>query len=174
MISLLLRARDLKHVAVYSIHEPPNSLPDRLDRAEQMLFIKEGFSWGAAVLPPVWLASRSAWGALALYLAVAAGLCGALTALGFGPNWITLALLALNAFVGFEATNLQRWALDRAGWTDHGTVSGRTQEDCERRFFDIWLTGSPAYALGGSGGHAATVSGAGRGGFWGLIGRASA
>ena len=144
MINLLLRARDLKHVAVFSVHEPPHPSAGRVEQAEEMLFIKEGFSWSAAIFPPFWLAARSAWGALVGYFAVAAALIAGLAALNLGENWMCLAIIALNTFVGFEATNLQRWALDKAGWVDHGTVSGRTQEDCERRFFDLWLGSMPA------------------------------
>jgi hypothetical protein len=55
------------------------------------------------------------------------------------PGWLTLVTLALSLLVGFEAGTLRRWALARRGWTTLGTVSGRTAEECERRFFDLWL-----------------------------------
>lgn len=144
MISLLLRAKDLKHVSVFSVHEPPTGLSDRLDRAEGMLFIKEGFSWGAAIFSPFWLAAREAWLALAGYFVAVAAILGVMAALSAGEGWTGLAIVALHAFVGLEAANLYRRTLDRSGWIDHGTVSGRTEEDCERRFFDIWLSGVPA------------------------------
>ena len=49
----------------------------------------------------------------------------------------------LTRLIGLEAGTLRRWSLARRGWTTLGTVSGRTQEDCERRFFDMWLSTQP-------------------------------
>ena len=61
--------------------------------------------------------------------------------------------LALSLLIGFEAGTLRRWSLDRRGWSTLGAVSGRNAEDCERRFFDMWLPTQPdpgpAGALGG-------------------------
>lgn len=147
MISLLLRARDMSYMAVYTVHEPPVPAADRIDRAESLEFIREGFSWGAALVPPVWLISQGAWMAASLYLAAAVALCWGLTSLGAHPDWIALSLLAFNVLVGFEAPALQRWALELEGWTELGSVSGRTREDCERRFFDLWLQGKPVIGL---------------------------
>ena len=150
MIGLVLRARDRSYVAVYSVYEPPNPPADRIDRAEGMVFVKDGFTWSAALLPPLWLAAQRGWIGLGIYLAAATVLAGALWALGVHAEWITLAVLALNVLIGFEASGLQRWALELAGWNEAGTVSGRSRAECERRFFDILLAGVPAVA--GSGG----------------------
>lgn len=152
MIGLVLRARDKSYVAVYSVYEPPDPPSDRIDRAEGMVFVKDGFTWSAALLPPLWLAAQRSWIGLGIYLAAATVLAGALWALGVHAEWITLAVLALNVLIGFEASGLERWALELAGWNEAGTVSGRNRAECERRFFDIWLAGVPALAGAGSGG----------------------
>ena len=33
---------------------------------------------------------------------------------------------------------MRRWTLERKGWRVAGTVSGRTETECERRFFESW------------------------------------
>ena len=133
-------------VKAYTVHEPPDVPADRIDRAEQLMFLADGFSWGAFLLAPIWLAARGEWVGLAAYMAAVIALSGLLSALGLGAAWTTLALLALNLYVGFEAATLQRWSLDRAGWNELGTVTGRNVAECERRFFESWLPGQPVIA----------------------------
>lgn len=143
MISLLMRARDAKHVAVYTIHEQPNPPADRIDRAEALVFIPDAFSWGAAGMAPFWLASHQLWLALGAYVAVVAALAAGLAALGVNEAWTLAAIVAINVWVGFEAHNIRRQALEASGWREAGSVSGRNLAECERRFFDHWLTGQP-------------------------------
>ena len=57
----------------------------------------------------------------------------------------------LNLLIGFEADALRRWALDRKGWQMLGSVSGRTVDECERRFFDGWLPSQPILRPSGDG-----------------------
>jgi hypothetical protein len=133
-------------VAVYTVYEPPNAPADRVDRAEALTFIRDGFSWGAALVPPVWFALRGEWLALALYTAAALILGYGLTAAGAQPNWVALVLFVFNLLLGFEADTLRRWSLARAGWREIGAVSGRNRDECERRFFEGWLPREPVIA----------------------------
>ena len=146
MMTLLLRARDANYVAVFTVHEPANPPSDRIDRAEAMVFVPDGFSWGAALFAPFWLASHQLWLALATYLAAALALVAGLGALGIDASWICTALLALDIWLGFEASEIQRAGLAAKGWSDAGSVSGRDQAECERRFFETWLGGQPILA----------------------------
>ncbi len=131
-------------MTVFTVHEPPNAPLSPIDRAEKLRFVKEGFSWGAALVAPVWLAAKGEWIALAAYLAAAAVLGMILAALGAEPAWVSLIFLAANVVLGFEAGELERWSLARAGWREIGLVSGRTREECERRFFEGWLSQEPS------------------------------
>jgi hypothetical protein len=127
----------------FTVHEPPNPPADRIDRAERLVFIKDGFSWAAAVFGPLWMiAHRLWWGFLGLVL-ITGGLqlAGRLSAVD--QRWLALAMFAVNVLVGLEADTLRRWALERRGWRMVGTVSGRNLEECERRFFDAWLPAQP-------------------------------
>jgi len=127
----------------FTVHEPPNPPADRVDRAEGLVFIKDGFAWLAVPLAPVWLLMHRLWWALLAWVGAVAALqlaqqFGVLT-----ENTTGLMTLGLNVLVGFEAGTLRRWALDRKGWSMLGAVSGRTEDECERRFFDGWLPSQP-------------------------------
>ena len=130
----------------YTVHEPPDAPGDLLDRAEALVFVKDGFSWVAAAFGPFWMAANRLWLGLVGYLAVYGLLLGIFWALGIGQRPLSYALLALGAIVGFEADTLKRWTLERSGWRMIGSVNGRNSEECERRFFEAWLPGQPYVA----------------------------
>ena len=127
----------------FTVHEPPNPPADRVDRAEGLVFIKDGFAWFAALFAPLWLLMHRLWWALLGYVALAAALQFAQKFGVLTENTTGLMMLGLNLLIGFEAGTLRRWALDRKGWSMLGAVSGRTVEECERRFFDGWLPSQP-------------------------------
>lgn len=134
----------------FTVHEPPNPPADRVDRAERLVFVKDGFTWLAALFAPIWLLVHRLWWPLLGYVLLSAGL----QALGYfavlDPRWTGLASLALNLLVGFEADTLRRWGLQRRGWNALGTVMGRTTLESERRFFDAWLPAQPILASSGA------------------------
>ncbi len=124
---------------VCTIHEPPESDADALDRAERLTFVRDGFSAIAAVFAPLWMLLRAMWLPLAGYVVAVVFLVGLALVAGGGVRWATLLVAALHLIIGFEASSIRRFALDRKGWRELGTVSGRTQEECERRFLDNWF-----------------------------------
>jgi hypothetical protein len=131
-------------VSSYTVHERPGVGATRLERGEELVFVKDGFSWGAALLGPFYFALRGQWLGLLAYIAAAVVLSLVLTAVGAEDDWISWAFLLLNIVAGFEANELKRWSLARAGWREIGTVSGAGLEEAERRFFEAWLPGVPA------------------------------
>ena len=150
MIALLLRARDARHVAVYTIHEPPNPAMDRMERAESLEFVRDGFTWSVAAFPPLFLAAHKMWPELIVYVAAAVtGVCG-LLAIGFNPALVLVLLAAGHIWLAYEAVDLQRNTLARRGWKMLGSVSGRNYAECERRFFDHWLGGETVADTGNS------------------------
>ena len=128
---------------VYTVHEAKDPPSDRLDRAEALRFVRDGFSWGAAIFAPLWLLLRGFWLTLIIYLVGATGLAIGLQALGIRDEIQTLIFLAFHVLIGFEADTIERWTLKRRGWEMIGTVSGRDVIECERRFFDSWLPDQP-------------------------------
>jgi len=119
-------------VTLYSVYEPPGEAQDLEDRADSLVFVKEGFSWPALLVPGFWLFYRCMWLELVLFL-------GLFLVLGwaFGPSdagqtifgWLSLALVVLFAF---EANDLRRAALERRGYKQMGTAIGAGRDDAER------------------------------------------
>ncbi|MDP1604331.1 MAG: DUF2628 domain-containing protein [Legionella sp.] len=153
----------------YTVHEPPNAGADRVDRASELRFVKDGFSWVTAAFPPFGLAASQLWLPLAAYLVFVCVAVAALAALGISESRIAVAVIALHVFMGFEHSTIQRWVLDRDGWTTLGTVNGKTLAECERRFFETWLPAQPMIATG-SNAPANSVSPAAWRGPWKSIG----
>ena len=126
-------------VTLYSVYEPPSEAQDLKDRADSLVFVKEGFSWPALFIPGLWLIYRRMWLELVLFL-------GLFLVLGwvFGPSdagkamfgWLSLALVVLFAF---EANDLRRAALERRGYKQMGTAIGAGRDDAELAFFRTWL-----------------------------------
>ncbi len=130
----------------YTVHEHPDPAADRIDRAEELVFVKDGFSWVAALFAPLWLLVHRLWWPLLGYVVVSGALQLVQLTAAVDPRWLALAAFALNVLIGFEADTLRRWALERRGWHTVGTVSGKTAAECERRFFDAWLPTQPILA----------------------------
>lgn len=148
---------------VQTIHEPPEPAADKLDRAAALAFIRDGFSFVAALLAPVWMLFSGVWIGTLVYVAALALLATLFSVAGWDLRWYVALILAAHLLVGFEAASLRRWALERRGWRLLGTVAGRNAEECERRFFESWLPGQvtqPAY-LASLDGTAVTNSGSG-------------
>ena len=132
----------------YTIHEQPDPPADRVDRAERLVFVKDGFSWAAALFAPLWFLLHRLWWPLVAYIAISAVIEIAQQSASLDARWLGLAGVALNLLIGFEADTLRRWGLERRGWRMIGTVTGVSEADCERRFFDSWLPGQPILAPG--------------------------
>jgi hypothetical protein len=130
----------------YTIHERPDPAADRVDRAEQLVFVRDGFSWIAALFGPFWLLAHRLWWPLLGYVGINAALQLLPVVATVDRRWLGLAGFAVNLLVGLEADTLRRWGLARRGWRMAGTVSGRTAAECERRFFDLWLPSQPILA----------------------------
>ncbi len=129
-----------------TVHEPPRPPADRTARAEALAFVKDGFHPQAAAFAPFWLLGQQLWLPLLGYAAIFALAQWGLPWLGIGGRWGLYAIAGLNLLVGFEADSLQRWRLDRKGWTTLASVGGRNRDDCERRFFELWLPEQPMFS----------------------------
>ena len=151
-----------------TVHEPPDPPSDRMDRAERLEFVRDGFTYSAAAFAPIWLLAKRQWLAFLLYLAVLAGLMGLLAALDAAPEMFLLVSSALHLVIGLEAGSIQRWTLSLNGYTMIGAVTGRTQLECERRFIEDWLPNQAVISVSAAGATAGRLSmaetGPGRGG----------
>jgi len=133
-------------VISFTVHEPPNPPADRAERADSLVFVKEGFTYSAALFTPIWLLVKRQWLPFLFYVIVVAIIGGTLSTIGAPPQFYLLASSALHMLIGFEADVIQRWTLGRRGYQMIGSVSGRNEAECERRFFEAWLPGRPLIA----------------------------
>jgi len=130
-------------VVTYTVHEPPAPEADRVDRGTELEFVKDGFSWLTAICPPLGFLANRLWLIAVAYLVIAGALGWALTALKVDEQWTGLLFLMINIFLGLEISTFKRWMLEQTGWRTLGVVTGKSLEECERRFFEEWLPGQP-------------------------------
>jgi hypothetical protein len=104
--------------------------------AEPVL-VREGFSWGALILGPLWLAAHRAWIAAALSLA-AYVLIAALT----GEPASTILSAGLALILGLTGNDLRRWALENRGYLLVHVLAAGSQDDALTRL----LTNRPDLA----------------------------
>ena len=130
-------------MSIYTVHVPPAGAQTSPPDPERFVFVRDGFSFWAFLLGPLWMLWHRLWlvftGYLVLVILLAAGLhlIGASASVKFAAG----ALLAL--LVGFEAATLRRFTLARRRWKDAGIVVGDDVESAERRFFDAWVRRAP-------------------------------
>jgi hypothetical protein len=134
----------------YTVHESNPPHVDRVDRADALVFVKDGFLFQAALFAPFWLGAKQLWLALLCYVAAVLALLFVWLIFGWQLVTFLLAISALHVFIGFESDTLQRLHLDRNGWQMLGAVTGKDALDCERRFFDVWLPGQPLSRVPGA------------------------
>jgi len=120
-------------MASYTVFAPPVSASGGAGDADRLIFVRDGFSWGAFLIPVLWLLYRRLWIALCFYalFLVAIELAGRF--LG-APTAAALGLLGA-LFLGFEGAVLRRWALARRGFVETGLVDAASQEEAEIRYF---------------------------------------
>jgi hypothetical protein len=126
-------------MSIYTVHVPSSSAEKAAPEPERFIFVRDGFSFWAFLLGPLWMLWHRLWLVFICYL-------GLVILLHFGLHMIsastavTLAAGALVALlVGFEAATLRRLTLARRHWDNVGIVVGDDVESAERRFFDAWV-----------------------------------
>lgn len=127
----------------YTVYECPTPAADRVDRAEALVFVRDGFSLAAFLFAPIWMLLHRLWWPLLGYVLAVTGLQLLGWAFGQQNVWMTLLALGFNLILGFEANSLRRWALERNGWNMVGAATGPSYAAAERTFFDNWLSAQP-------------------------------
>jgi hypothetical protein len=126
-------------MAVYTVHEPPPKRSEPARDPDRFVFVRDGFSFWAFLLGPLWMLRHRMWLVLLGYAIVIAVMEGGLHLIG-APRSVNFAVSTLLALlIGFEAATLRRFTLDRRKWTNVGVIVGDDLEAAERRFFDAWV-----------------------------------
>jgi len=118
---------------IYTVHCRPGS---REPDAEAIL-IKEGFSWPAFLIAPLWLLFQKLW--LAVFVVIVFGLALALGLefAGADPATALVAGLGFSLFIGFGANDWRRAKLVRIGYRITGIVGSSDHDGAMRRYFDL-------------------------------------
>lgn len=119
-------------MTIFTVHAPKMPGGAAVDPAE-FVFVKDGFSWPALLIPPVWLIWHRLWLTL-LFWVVAAVVLSILSGLA-GSDASTVVMILFAFWFALEANGLRRWTLERRNYALVGVVEGRRSEDAERRFF---------------------------------------
>ena len=126
-------------MTVYSVYEPPIQAPDLAERADQLAFVKDGFSWLAFFVPILWLIYYRMWIELILLVAIYVALLAAFGTDTAGQTLVAWASLAISIVFGFEANDLRAASLERRGYRLAGVAIGRDRTEAELSFFRAWL-----------------------------------
>jgi hypothetical protein len=116
-------------VLIYTVHEPADGA------AEKAVLIKEGFSRAAFFAGPFWLMAHRMWLVLAGYLVALLLLSIVLLVVPGGARVAGIVLVLASSWFALEANQLRRWTLGRRGYRQVASVTGRTEDECEHRYF---------------------------------------
>lgn len=133
-------------MSVYTVHQPPARATEPVPSPEQFAFVRDGFSFWAFLLPPVWMLWRRLWLVLLIYVVAVIVVEGGLRLAGGSVAAIAVVAVLIRLLAGMEASTLRRWTLARRGFREVGIVSAVDLEDAERRFFDSWVKSSSVSA----------------------------
>ncbi len=122
----------------YTIYEPLHPQKELLARADELIFIKDGFSFWAMIGSVFWMIYHHLWIPLIGFF-IAIGLLAALAHLfGAAPGADVILFVGLSIALGFLANDIRRAVLERQQYHMIGTIAGHTKIECERRFFSNW------------------------------------
>ena len=126
-------------MVTYTVHEREDASGNIAERADGVVFVREGFAWLALFVPVLWLAYYRMWIVLAGFVGVLAAMQIGLAAAGLADDAAAWATIALSLVFAFQANDLRRWSLARRGYRFAGPVTGSSRADCEAQFFEAWL-----------------------------------
>jgi hypothetical protein len=126
-------------MAIYTVHEPPLKRYETTADPERFKFVRDGFSFWAFLLAPLWMLRHRMWLVLIGYIVIVITLELALNRVGASGTTRAIAGLLVSLLVGLEAGTLRRFTLGRRRWTNIGLVAADDIETAERRFFAAWV-----------------------------------
>lgn len=130
----------------YTVHEPRfQAGADIEKRAGELVFVKEGFSLWAFLVPWLWFPLNRLWWGFIAYILASSAIAVLLSLGGMPESIIFWAGWIINLIFAFEARDFLRRKLERRDYELKGVVSGRDLEECELRYLQEWLPDARAY-----------------------------
>ncbi|MGQ3674141.1 DUF2628 domain-containing protein [Xanthobacter sp. TB0139] len=106
--------------------------------AEDVVFVRDSFSWLTLLFTPVMLLWHRLWLGLAVYVA-ATILVNVSSGLANLPEDVPgLAMLGISLLFAFELSTLRLRKLERHGYEEEAVITAPNREMAERRFFKYW------------------------------------
>ena len=103
--------------------------------ADDVVLLREGFSWWALIFPLPWLVIKGMWIVLLVALGVQFAIWGLAEAVDLSDAARVILSLSINLILAFEGNNLLRWTYERRGFEEVGLVHGQDLDEAEYRFF---------------------------------------
>lgn len=125
--------------STYTLHVPAPGQPGDPRALERAELVRDGFSWGACLVPMLWFFWHRHWLAALLALATVVGLAAGLWAIGARPGTIFAAEVLLHILFGLEGPSLRRFAYDRRGRPVSDVVLASDAAEAEAKSFARWL-----------------------------------
>jgi hypothetical protein len=117
---------------LYTVHFRPYGL----NPEQNLVLIKEGFSWLGFIFSGFWALAHGMWVAAAGMFVGSGVLMGILVLTEPAPITELALSLGYAVLIGFIANDLRRWTLERQDYDLVGVVSGDGIDEAERRFLD--------------------------------------
>ena len=115
---------------------------DSDDKLETALFIKEGFSFLAAIFQTLWALYHKMWLCAAALIVVAIGFFLMKNYGIMKTDLVQILEIALLIFIGFSANDWYSKHLQKKGYIVYDVVSGKNEDEARIRFFDRTTTDS--------------------------------
>ena len=117
---------------LYTVHFRPYGL----NPEQNLVLIKEGFSWLGFIFSGFWALAHGLWIAAGGLFVGSGVLIGILVLIEPTPITELAISLGYAVLIGFIANDLHRWTLERQDYDLVGVVSGAGIDEAEQRFLD--------------------------------------
>jgi hypothetical protein len=125
--------------ATYTLHVAPHADPGDPAALDQSRLVRDGFSWGAFLVPGLWYFWHRHWLAAIAAFAVVFGVAWGLRLVGLGAGAVLIVQVLLHLLHGFEGPSIRRWLYGRAGRPAVDIVQAGSVEEAELKGFGRWL-----------------------------------
>lgn len=126
--------------ASYTLHAARGAAPGDPEALERAALVRDGFSWGAFLVPSLWFIRHRHWGLALIALVAVGGTAWGLRGAGVGGGTIFTVELLLHALIGLEASTLRRWAYGLRGRPVADIVAAGNEAEAEAKSFARWLS----------------------------------
>ena len=120
-------------MTIWTVYAPPSPgiSPEPTD---DLVFVREGFSWTALILAPIWALAHRLWLTFVLWLAAMIAISLVAHAFGIAIGWVlTIGFLI---WFGLAAGDFRRAKLSHRGWRLIDVVDARSRKLAELRYFE--------------------------------------